>query len=106
HHRPDVLVRAVGVEEEQVYVRERRQLPAAVAAEGDDRDLVLLAGQRRRELGGGELAGPAHHHVDEVTPPGGDLTPPESEPVARAEALGLDLQEALERLRRPAGAGA
>ena len=106
HHRPDVLVRAVGVEEEQVHVGARRQLPAAVAAESDDRDLVLLAGQRRRELGGRELTGPAHDHVDEVAAPGGDLTPPEPEPVARAEALGLDLQEALERLRRLADAGA
>jgi len=61
---------------------------------------VLFAGKRRCELGGGELAGTPHQHVDEAAPAGGDLAPRNPELVAGAETLGLDLQEVLEGLGR------
>ena len=93
----------VGQEEQEIDVRERRQLAPAVAAEGDHGDLILADGQARRTFRRRDPAGPADHHVDEIAARRRHLTPRSPEPVADPEPLGLRLEEPAEcgrRLRR------
>ena len=98
HQCAHVLVRSLAAEEEEVDVRIRRQLAATVASEGHHRDLVLRGEQRGRAFRGGQAAGPGHHDVHEVAAGGGQVASAAPEPMADAQALGLDLQEAAEPL--------
>ena len=93
HQRPHVLPGPVGMEEQQVHVRERSQLAPAVAAEGHHRDLVLLRSESGRAFRRGQAAGAADDQVDEVAASGRDLAASAPEPMPDAEPLRLDLDE-------------
>ena len=96
HEAAHPLRRAALVQEEQVHVGERRELRAPVAAERHHRapgegqpGLDVRLRQR-------EPAGVGHHLVHLVAAGRGDLEPPQSEPVPHPQAVGLELDEALE----------
>ncbi len=56
HQGRDLRARVVGPQEEHVDVGAGGELPAAIAAKGDGRDLVLVRGKGGRGLGGGDAA--------------------------------------------------
>jgi hypothetical protein len=82
------------MEEQEIDVRRRRQLPAAVAAQGHDRALRELLARARGRVFGRRAADAQEQRVHHVAARRRDLEPIQPEPLAHAQALAFQPQEA------------
>jgi hypothetical protein len=93
------------MQEQQVDVGVRRELLAAIPAEGDHADLRDLHRVGGIELRGGQLADLADHEVHDIAAALGDVAAAQAVAVPDAKPFRLELQEPLERLDLAGAAG-
>jgi hypothetical protein len=92
------------MEEQEIDVRGRRQLAASVTSQGHDRALRELLACARGRVFRGRAADAQEQCVHHVAARGRDLEAVQPEPLAHAEALAFQAQEAAVALLRESGA--
>ena len=95
---------AAGMEEQEIDVRGRRQLAAAVTSQGHDRALRELLACAGGRVFRGRAADAQQQRVHHVAACGRDLEPVQPESLAHAKALAFQAQEAAIAFLRVGGA--